>query len=293
MIRGPRSFIATVSDAAGQSGRDNIGRMAAALAYYALFALAPIIFIALTIASYALGSVEAEARLRSALDLFAGPTLAAAIEGVLGSYREVGGAAATIVGLLLLAIGGSGIFVELRESLNAILGRRPPVRAGVLRLVTLRTVAFAATLVGSMVLLVAMAASVAFQGFLNDAAGLFPKTSAVIGIGGAAALLAISTAAFGMLYRQLPRPKPAWNDAWAGAAVAAVLFVIGDAILSRYLGRTAPVSPIGAAGSIFAVLVWVYCSAEIVYFGAEFAHASAMRRASSMTPSPSAADRSR
>ena len=95
-----------------------------------------------------------------------------------------------------------------------------------------------------------------------------------------------SIVAFGLLYRQLPRPKPTWHDAWAGAAVAAVLFCFGEFVLSAYLGRAAPVSPIGAAGSIFAVLIWVFYSAQIVYYGAEFAHACAVRRAASKSPSP-------
>jgi membrane protein len=284
MIRRARAFLALLADAAGQAGKDNIVRMAAALAYYALFALAPIGFIALAVAGYAVGSAEAQAHLESELDLLMGPTLAAAIEGVLGSYKAAGHSAATGVGLALLAVGGSGIFLELRESLNAILGRRPPQRAGFIRIVTLRALAFAMTLLGSAVLLAGMAASVAFQGFLKDAAGLFPQTSA-IALGGTAGLLVISVVAFGLLYRQLPRPKPIWRDAWAGATVAAVLFCLGEFVLSAYLGRAAPVSPIGAAGSIFAVLIWVFYSAQIVYYGAEFAHACAVRRSRAATPS--------
>src|SRR5215472_10073114 len=292
MIRRAIAFVALLADAAGQAGKDNIVRMAASLAYFALFALAPIGFIALAVAGLAVGSAQAQARLDSELDLLMGPTLAGAIEGVLGSYATARHAGATGVGLALLAVGGSGIFLELRESLNAILGRRPPQRAGFLRIVTLRALAFAMTLLGSAILLAGMAASVAFQGFLQDAAGLFPQTSVVIGVSGTAGLLVISIVAFGLLYRQLPRPKPIWRDAWAGAAVAAVLFCLGEFVLSAYLGRAAPVSPIGAAGSIFAVLIWVFYSAQIVYYGAEFAHACAVRRSAVKTPSPSTPDRS-
>lgn len=278
MIRRARAFFALLAVAAGQSARDNIARMAAALAYYALFALAPIVFIALALAGIAVGSAQAQARLETELDLLMGPTLAAAIEGVLGSYRTARESGATIIGLLLLAIGGSGIFLELRESLDSILGRHPPRRANVIRVITLRALAFAMTLLGSVVLLAGMAASVAYQGFLKDAAGLFPQTSALVGIGGTAALLLISLAAFVLLYRQLPRPKPSWRDAWSGAAVAAPLFCAGEFVMSAYLGRSAPVSAIGAAGSIFAILIWVFYSAQIVYFGAEFAHACAIGR---------------
>jgi membrane protein len=286
MISRARTFFALLGSAAGQAGRDNIARMAAALAYYALFALAPVVFIALALAGVAVGSTQAQARLTTELDLLMGPTLAAAIEGVLGSYRTARESGAAWIGLILLAVGGSGIFLELRASLDAILSRRPPRRANVVRLISLRALAFAMTLLGSVVLLAGMAASVAFQGFLNDAAGLFPQTSAVIEVGGTAALLAISVTAFVLLYRQLPRPKPLWRDAWAGAFVAAPLFCAGEFVMGAYLGRAAPVSPVGAAGSIFAVLIWVFYSAQIVYFGAEFAHACAARRSPATSPSP-------
>lgn len=286
MISRVRAFFALIATAAGQAGKDNITRMAAALAYYALFALAPIVFIALAVAGIAVGSAQAQARLLTELDLLMGPTLAAAIEGVLGAYRTARESGATIIGLLLLAIGGSGIFVELRTSLDSILGRRPPRRANFVRVIMLRALAFALTLLGSVVLLAGMAASVAFQGILQDAAGLFPQLSVVIGVGGTAALLVISLVAFVLLYRQLPRPKPLWRDAWAGAAVAAPLFCAGEFVMGDYLGRAAPVSPIGAAGSIFAVLIWVFYSAQMVYFGAEFAHACAVRRAPVTSPSP-------
>jgi membrane protein len=285
LIRAAKALAVLVAAAAAQAGKDNVSRMAAALAYYSLFALAPVLFIALTIAGYAVGSVQAEARLRSELDLLAGPTLATAIEGVLASYHTMSGPVATAIGLGLLAVGGSGIFLELRESLDAILGHRVPRRASLLRLIKLRTLAFAMVLLGSSVLLAGMAASVAFQGFLNDAAGLFPQVSVIIGVGGTAVLLVLSMVSFAMLYRQLPRPKPRWSAAWAGAALASVLFVSGEFVLGRYLGRSAPVSPIGAAGSIFAVLVWVYYSAQIVYFGAEFAWAVGQRSAPT-SPSP-------
>ena len=156
-----------------------------------------------------------------------------------------------------------------------------------IRLLKIRSLAFAMVLLGSMILFAGMAASVAFQGFLSDAAGLFPKVSVVIGVGGTILLLLLATVLFALLYRQLPRPKPKWQEAWAGAAVAAVLFVGGEFALSTYLGRSAPVSPIGAAGSVFAVLVWVYYSAQIVYFGAEFARSYGLWRGlRSKNPSP-------
>jgi membrane protein len=277
MIQAARSFAGLIGDAVAQCSKDNVARMSAALAYYSLFALAPIIYIALSVASVAVGSVAAEAQLRTELDLLAGPSLETAIERILASYHALGGSFTTEIGLVALALGASGIFLELRESMDAILGRRTARRAGLLHLIKLRTLAFAMVLLGSTLLLAGMAASVAFAGFVGDAAGLFPKTSLVVGILGSIVLLMLSTVLFALLYRQLPRPKPTWREAWAGASIAAVLFVVGEFGLSSYLARLASVSHIGTAGSIIAVLVWVYYSAQIVYFGAEFAKAFGLR----------------
>src|SRR6202023_3160541 len=213
MLRAARDFATVIGGGAAQSSNDNIARMAAALAYYSLFALAPIVFIALTVASLSVGSTVAQAQLRTEFDLLAGPTLASAIESVLASYHTSSGTAATVIGLGALTLGGSGIFLELRESLDAILGRRSVRRTGFIRLLKIRSLAFAMVLLGSMILFAGMAASVAFQGFLSDAAGLFPKVSVVIGVGGTILLLLLATVLFALLYRQLPRPKPKWQEA--------------------------------------------------------------------------------
>ena len=277
MTRGVRFLAAVVSDAVVQFGADNVARMSAALAYYALFALAPILFVALSAASYAMGSAAAQAQLRDELDLLAGPTLAAEIERILRSFHTTGGPTATAIGLVALVFGGSGIFLELRESLNAILGHRGGRRTGLIRLLRNRTLAFAMVLCGAIVLLAGMAASIAVQGFLKDAAGLFPQKTILLGVGGTLLQLVLAAVCFVLLYRQLPRPKPAWREAWAGAAVAAFLFVGGEYAVSVIVARTAPVSAIHSAGAVFAVLLWVFYSAQIVYFGAEFAKAFGLR----------------
>src|SRR5450432_3982981 len=113
MIQAARSFAGLIGDAVAQCSKDNIGRMSAALAYYSLFALAPIMYIALSVASVAIGSVAAEAQLRTELDLLAGPTLETAIERILASYHALGGSFTTEIGLIALALGASGIFLEL------------------------------------------------------------------------------------------------------------------------------------------------------------------------------------
>src|SRR5690348_12295334 len=273
MFGAARTIAGLIGAAASHASHDNIARMSAALAYYALFALTPIVVIALSVASAAIGSIAAQAQLRTELDLIAGPTLETAILRILASYHALGGSFATVTGLAVLAFGGSGIFLELRESLDVILGSRGARRKGLLRFIQMRTLAFAMVLVGSTLLLAGMAASVAIAGFINDAASVFPKTSVFVAVAGVVALTILATVVFALLYRQMPRPKPAWREAWAGAAVAACLFVAGEFGVSAYLGRVAPSSHLGTAGSVIALLIWIYYSAQSAYFGAEFSKA--------------------
>lgn len=247
--------------------------MAAALAFYAIFALAPVLLIALSIAGRAFGDTVAAARLRAELDVLVGPTLEFSIERILASYRWSGGGPA-IVSLLLLAVGGSGIFVELRDSLDVIFGRPGGRRPSFLRLLARRATGFAMVLVGSIALLVGMGGSIAIQGLLNDAAQI-PYASIGLGIAATLFVFALATLCLTLVYRQLPRPKPAWMSALAGALGGALLFVAGEFVLSIYLARIAPSASAGAAGAVLAVLIWVYYSARIVYFGAEIARAHA------------------
>ena len=274
MFGAARTIAGLIGAAASHASHDNIARMSAALAYYALFALAPIIVIAMSVASAAIGNIAAQAQLRTELDLIAGPTLEAAILRILASSHALGGSFATATGLCVLAFGGSGIFLELRESLDAILGSRSARRKGLLRFIQMRTLAFAMVLVGSTLLLAGMAASVAITGFINDAASVFPTTSVlIVGLAGVVTLTILAALLFALLYRQMPRPKPSWREAWAGAAVAACLFVAGEFGVSAYLGRVAPSSHLGTAGSVIALLIWIYYSAQSAYFGAEFSKA--------------------
>jgi membrane protein len=269
-LRGLRTLGAIVRDAGASWQADNVPRLSAALAFYALFSLAPAIFAALAIASLVLGNAVAQTQLRSELEFFAGPIVASAIEELMAaSLHTAAGASVTLLGIVLLCFGGSGIFLELRDSLDAILGTRTMRRAGLMRLIKIRTLAFLMVLAGSVVLLAGMIASTAIQGVLKDLSGAIPVNGLFAGALDVVVLLFISAALFVLLYRQLPRPKPAWHAAWVGAWVAAILFVSGELAVSLYLGRAAPASPFGAAGAIFALLIWVYYSAQIVYFGAE------------------------
>jgi membrane protein len=271
ILTSSRRFLALASAAVARCRDDNVSRMSAALAYYSLFTLAPAMFIAVAFAGAVIGSAAAHEQLRVELELFAGPTLAHAIEAFLAfSYRTTAGASATVVGLGALAFGGSGIFLELRESLNVILGSRPPRRSGIVRILKARSLAFLMVLGGSAILLAGMVASTALQNMLVGVDVMIPGAAFIVALSAGVILFAISTVLFALLYRQLPRPKPGWKASWAGAVLAAALFVALEFFLSYYLGRAAPASALGAAGSIFAVLLWVYFSAQIVYLGAEF-----------------------
>lgn len=271
VARSARRFFAIAAAAFAHAGEDNVGRMSAALAYYSIFALPPSIIIAFSIAAGIVGRAAARQHIQAELDLFAGPTIATAIEGFLRlAYRSIGGASTTLIGLVSLVFGGSGIFLELRESLHAILGGRPPREHRLLRIVKNRTLAFVLVLAGSLLVLCLMVLSTVLQSLLSGADPIVPGGRVYIGIASNLVLFAIAWPLLALLYRQLPRPKPAWRDAWWGAALGAALFVALEFVLTFYLARLPSTSPLAATGSVFALLVWVYFSAQVVYFGAEF-----------------------
>ena len=275
-----RRFAAVVRDAAGNYGTDNVPRMAAALAYYSLFSIAPAILIALAVAGFAVGNSAAEADLRSAVSFFAGPAAGFGLSDLLFAIHPPAiGTLTAAVGLIGLAFGGSGVFLELGDSLDAIIGRRTPRRRGVLRIVKARLLAFGMVVAGALLLLAGMVASAALQVVAKDAESFVPGINASVNLVDVGGLFVITSLLVALLYRDLPRPRPTWKAAWFGAVPAAALLVGGEFAVSLYIGRAAPQSEFGTAGSIVAVLVWVYYSAQIFYFGAELTQSFAAERA--------------
>jgi membrane protein len=264
--------------------------LGAALAYYAVFSIAPILVIALAIAGKLYGPQAAQGQLFDRLQQMVGPTVAEALEKSLSySYRSGSGWLATLLGIILLVFGALGVFIQLQASLNAIWKVEPKQGRGVGGVVRDRFVSFLLVLLIGGLLVAALAANAMLaaisQFFPGDALPggvvLWQGLRWVISFG-------LLTVLFAIIYKVLPDAKVLWRDVWVGAAVTAGLFTLGNYLIGLYLGRSSVTSTYGAAGSLVVLLLWVYYSSQTLLFGAEFTRVYASRAGHPIVPAENA-----
>jgi membrane protein len=244
--------------------------MGAALSYYTLFSIAPLLLIVIAVAGWIFGDEAARGQLSSGLNSLMGEQGAQAIEGMLASANEPKeGIIATVAGVFVLLLGATTVFGELQNSLDRIW--RAPARdpvSGVWRLLRQKLLSLGMILGVAFLLMVSLVFDAVLQalGRLWGTEGWQMAAQAVnMAIG-----FALTTAVFALIYKLMPRAKIEWHDVWVGAAVTAVLFTVGKFLIGLYIGRSAVASSFGAAGSLAVVMVWVYYSAQIFLLGAEF-----------------------
>jgi membrane protein len=251
---------------------DNAFKHSAAVSFYTLFSIAPITIIAVTVAGMFLGPDEAGVQLERQLTQLVGPgsaeiMMAAAKEG----QKESESGWATAVGIGLLVMGATTVFAQMQDSLNKIWGvRAKPSKSGWVILLLHRLVSFAMVLTMAFLLMV----SLILTTFLTSALGWISVDSPVlmklvdIGAG-----VVVITLLFALLFKVMPDVHLRWRDVWIGALVTAVLFTAGRYLIALYLSRSTVASVYGTAGSLVALLIWVYYSCAIVFYGAEFTRA--------------------
>ena len=269
---------------------DSAPTLGAAVAYYTVFSLAPLFIIAVAIAGLVFGREAAQGQIFEQLRVLIGDTSAAAMQDVVQSAnsKPATGVFATVIGFLALIIGASGVFAQLQASLNAIWRVEPKPGRGVWGLVQDRVLSFGFILVVGFLLLISLILT-AIIAFIGQWFGAFvPGVETLIQILNAILSLTIITLLFAMIFKFLPDVKIAWRDVWIGALITAGLFTAGKEILGLYLGKSGVASSYGAAGSLIVLLLWVYYSAQIVFFGAEFTKAYANKHGSRVTPAENA-----
>ena len=257
--------------------------MGAALAYYTLFSVAPLLLIVISIAGLVFGPDATRGHIFAELRDLMGDEGAAAVQALLQSVNKPAqGVLGTIVGVVLLGVGAISVFGELQNALDRIW--RAPGRAGsggLWALVRARLLSFGLVLGVGFLLIISLIASAAVAAVGKFSAPMF-GASAVLAEGlNLVVSFALVTVTFAMIYKIIPRVRIGWRDVWIGAAVTALLFAIGKSLIGLYLGRSTFASGFGAAGSLVVLLVWMYYSAQIFLFGAEFtwvyAHAHGSR----------------
>ena len=275
-----------VKDTAIKWQTDNTFRLAASLAFYTIFSLAPVLLIAVGIASLFFSRETAVNHLVHELQQLVGVKGADVIRQVLESAGGLGeGVWAIGVGIVTLILGASAVFAELQASLNIIWGVKARVRRGLLLdLVIDRLRSFSIAVGVGFLLLVSLVLSAMLTGlrdYLTYWMPTFPWIWEALNLGASFALI---TFLFAMIYKYLPDVKLEWRDVWTGAAVTSLLFTLGKYLIGIYLGRTATANAYGAAGSFVVLLIWIYYSALISFFGAEFTQVYAHQRRGRIRP---------
>ncbi|MBV8360193.1 MAG: YihY family inner membrane protein [Deltaproteobacteria bacterium] len=264
------TFFVLAKQTFSQWSEDGATRMAAALSYYTTFSMAPLLILAISIAGLLLGHDAAQKRILEEIGSLVGPKSAAAIQDMVtgAANRPTKGIVASIIGIISLLAGATGVLSELKSTLNTIWRTREP---GDVKEVIKKNALFVGMLLGigflmavSLILSAALATLGKFlTGFLPAPEIILHGVDFIFSVG-------VITILFAAMYRFLPNTTVQWRDVWIGAAVTSVLFNIGKIGLGLYIGKSAVASSYGAAGSILALLLWIYYSGLIFYLGAEF-----------------------
>jgi membrane protein len=250
-------------------------RDAGALAFYTLFSLAPLIIILVAIVGVVYGQDAARGEIAAALSNLLGDKAALAVQDAVQRSRpDQAGVIPTLVGFGALLFGATTVFAQMQGSLNRFWDvQAKPTRSGVLKFITVRLLSLGMVLIVGFLLLISFAVSVALSGVLQYAGHWIPVPTGVSLAIDIALSLAVTTLLFAMLFKVLPDVNLEWIDVRRGAFFTAVMFVLGQYLISMYLTRVAPNSTFGAAGSLVLVLFWVYYSSLILFFGAALTRA--------------------
>ena len=254
------------------------GSKGAALAFYTLFSMAPILLLAIAAAGYFFGAAAARDEIFAQVEGLVGTNGARTIQALLAGARDPGsGLAATLVAGVLLLAGAASVFVELKASLDEIWGIEPPKGRAVIAFLRARLHSFGMVLVLAFLLLVSLVVSAALAVLERYAGGIWGGSYSVFTFLSSAVAFAVIASLFAVIYKVLPDAALSWGDVAIGAIFTAVLFTLGKYAIGLYLGRGAVASSFGAAGSIVALLLWVYYSAQIFFLGAEFTRQYALK----------------
>ena len=270
-LDGARSLVAQVWKA---WHADYAASMGAALAYYALFSLAPLMLIVISVAGLVFGEAAARGEIQLQLDTLMGPNSARAVQDLLASvHQPAKGIAATLLGLALLLAGAASVFGELQDALDRIW--RVPVKEGTgngwLTLLRSRLLSYGMILALGFLLTVSLVISAMLAALGHSLKPVFESWRTVVAFGSDVGGFLLAALVFALILKVMPRVHVMWKDVWVGSLFTAILFSLGKSLIGLYIGRSGVASGFGAAGSLVVILLWVYWSAQILLIGAEFA----------------------
>jgi membrane protein len=260
---------------------DRASTMGAAIAFYTIFSIAPMLMLVVAIAGMTFGEEAARGAVARQLTDLVGRESAETIQALAESARDLGsGIVATIVGLVTVFIGATTVFGELQTSLNVIFKAPPSPASTVWQMIRTRLLSISLILGIDFLMLASLVVNAILAAFGDFLAPHLPGGETLLNVVNFSISFVVTTVLFGMIYKILPDVWIPWRDVLFGAAVTAFLFTVGKFLIGLYIGRSAISSSYGAAGAFVVFLIWVYYSTQIFLFGAEIAYAFARRHGS-------------
>lgn len=263
-----------------------VPKLSASLAYYTVFSLGPLLIVIIFLCSIFLGREAVEGTIYGQIQGFVGADAAKQIQDIIknASISGKGGVAATI-GIITLLIGATSVFGEIQDSINSIWGLKAKPKLGIMKLLMSRLLSFGMIASLGFLLLVSLAATSLVEGVGNRLKAMLPDVTVVLFyVINLVLTLAVVSVLFAIIFKVLPDAKIKWNNVWAGAIATGILFMIGKFAISFYIGKSNVGSTYGAAGSLVILLIWIYYSSMILYFGAVFTKAYALKKGIEIEP---------
>jgi membrane protein len=276
----------TVRDAAINWWNDKAPRLGASLAFYTVLSLSPLVIVVLGICGLIFGPDAVQGQLVHQMRGMVGEEGAQAIQEVLAhASSPSSGILATIIGLVTLFFGATSVFIELQDALNTVWDVQASSTSGFFGFIRDRLLSFAMVCGLAFLLLVSLLADAVLGAVNGMMSNWLPEWSVILGVLNQIVTFGVVSLMFACVYKLLPAVKLAWRDVWMGAVMTAALFTVGKILIGLYLGNSTVGSAYGAAGSFVVLLVWIYYSTQILFFGAELTQVYATRYGSGFRPS--------
>jgi len=266
---------------------DKVTKLSGSLAYYTIFSMGPLLIVIISLCGWFLGRDAIEGKVYGQLAGFVGSDTAASLQAIIKNASLAGKSKiAGIIGGATLLVGATTIFAEIQDSINGIWGLKPKPKRGWLKLIQNRVLSFSVIISLGFLLLVSLGVSSIIDGFSERLKLHFPDVAVVVFyIINIAITLCVTTSIFGVIFKVLPDANITWKDVFTGALATAFLFMLGKFAISFYISKSNVGSTYGTAGSLVILLLWIYYSSLILYFGAELTKAYAVKYGSPIHPS--------
>lgn len=278
-------FWQLLADAAAGFSRHKVLKLSASLAYYTIFSLGPMLLVMIFFSNLFWGRQAIEGKLYSQISSLVGEGAALQIQEIIKNASVSGSSFSAIVGFVTLTVAATTAFIEMQDSLNTIWNLRVRKNTGWKLMLKNRLLSFSMVAGLGFLLLVSLVANALIEGFMQKLQDLFPHvTIVVIYVANLLLTLLVVAGLFAVVFKVLPDAIIQWNDVAAGALFTAVLFMAGKFLITFYIGKTDVGSTYGSAGSLIVLLLWIYYSSVILYFGAEFTKAYAVKYGAEIKP---------